>query len=113
MFNYKLNKMKKAIVAVVFLLGTISFASAQQGPNIRHTQQHQFMRINNGVCNGSLTGPEARQLLQQQHRIQHQKRLANSDGQMTQRERNQIRQQQRIANREIYRQKHDRQNRNK
>lgn len=105
--------MKKLIIAAVFFLGTISLASAQQGPKIRHTQQHQMMRIGTGVQNGSLTGPEARQLLQQQHRIQHQKRLAYSDGQMSRQERNQVRREQRTANREIYRQKHDGQNRNK
>ncbi len=105
--------MKKLIIVAVFLLGTISIASAQQGPKIRHTQQNQMMRIGNGVQNGSLSGLEARQLIQNQHRIQQQKRIANSDGQMTQRERNQIRREQKTANREIYRQKHDGQNRNK
>ena len=105
--------MRKLIIVAVFFLGTITFASAQQGPKIRHTQQNQMMRIGNGFQNGSLTGPEAGQLMRQQHRIQNQKRLANSDGQMTHRERNQIRQEQRTANREIYRQKHDGLNRNK
>jgi hypothetical protein len=79
---------------------------------MRHQQNMQTMRIANGVRNGELTGPEAHRLAREQRHIRMDRRQAKADGVVTRRERKHIRREQRIASRDIYRQKHDRQDRN-
>lgn len=104
--------MKKGILIIAFFLGTFTWATAQHGPGVRHTQKNQTMRIQQGVRNGELTRHETQQLVREQKHIRHEKRLARADGQVTRRERKHIRHEQRVASRDIYRQKHDRQDRN-
>jgi len=105
--------MKKILLISAFCLGIISLASAQQRtPAIQHRQQNQNMRIVHGVRNGELTKPETQRLAREQQHIRIEKRHAKADGVVTRRERKHIRREQRIANRDIYRQKHDGQDRN-
>ena len=104
--------MKKGILIIGFCIATFSLAYAQGTPGIRHTQKNQAMRINQGVKSGELTKQETRRLVREQKHIQHEKRLAKADGKVTRRERKHIRREQRVANRDIYRQKHDNQDRN-
>ena len=105
--------MKKIILISAFCIGMIGLASAQQRtPAIQHRQYNQNMRIGHGVRNGELTGPEAQRLAREQQHIRMEKRHARADGEVTRRERKHIRREQRLANREIYRQKHDGQDRN-
>jgi hypothetical protein len=104
--------MKKGILIIVFCLAAFSLANAQNSSGIRQTQKHQTMRINQGVRSGELTRHETKRLVREQKHIQHEKRLAKADGKVTRRERKHIRQDQRAANRDIYRQKHDNQDRN-
>jgi hypothetical protein len=111
MFNQILKTMKRVLLISAFCFGMISLASAQHTPKINHKQQHQTVRIAHGVKNGELTRPEAKRLAREQKHIQHEKRLAKADGKVTRRERKHIRRDQRMASRDIYRQKHDRQNR--
>ncbi len=112
MFNQIMNTMKKGILIIGFCLAAISLANAQKTPGIRHTQKHQTMRISQGVQSGELTRQETKRLVREQKHIQYEKHLAKADGKVTRRERKHIRHEQRIANRDIYRQKHDKQERN-
>jgi hypothetical protein len=112
MFNQIIKTMKKGILITVFCLAAFSLANAQSTKKIRHTQKHQTMRINQGVRSGELTRQETKRLVREQKHIQHEKRLARADGKVTRRERKHIRQDQRVASRDIYRQKHDKQDRN-
>jgi len=103
--------MKRVLLISAFCFGMISLASAQHTPKINHRQQLQSIRITHGIKNGELIRPEAKRLAREQKHIQHEKRLAKADGKVTRRERKHIRRDQRIANRDIYRQKNDKQNR--
>jgi hypothetical protein len=112
MFNQNNKTMKKGILIIGFCLAAFSLVNAQNTPGIRHTQKHQTMRISQGVKSGELTRHETKRLVREQKHIQHEKRLAKADGKVTRRERKHIRREQRVANRDIYRQKHDNQDRN-
>jgi KaiC/GvpD/RAD55 family RecA-like ATPase len=103
--------MKKLILFFALIGGISFFASAQTPPRVAKKQVQQNVRINEGVVNGDLTRYEAKQLKRQQKHIQKEKQLAKADGVVTKREKAHIRHDQRIANRSIYRQKHDLQNR--
>jgi hypothetical protein len=105
--------MKKILLISAFCLGMISLASAQQRtPAIQQRQHNQNMRLVHGVRNGELTRPETQRLAREQRHIRMEERNAGADGVVTRRERRHIRREQRLANREIYRQKHDGQDRN-
>jgi hypothetical protein len=112
MFSQIIKTMKKLLVISAFCIGIVSVTTAQHTPAIKHQQKHQTTRINHGIRNGELTGPEAKRLVREQKHILHEKRLAKVDGTVTRRERRHIRRDQRIASRDIYRQKHDKQDRN-
>ena len=104
-------KMKKVILFFAIIMGVSFFANAQSTPKATKTQVRQTSRIAQGVENGELTRRETRRLERQQKHIQHEKRMAKADGVVTRRERANIRKDQKIANRSIYRQKHDAQSR--
>lgn len=103
--------MKKLTLLLAFTLGVTFLASAQTTPKVKKTQVKQSVRIAQGVHSGELTRREARQVKHQQRHIQHEKRIAKSDGVVTSREKANIRHDQRVANRTIYHQKHDNQSR--
>lgn len=103
--------MKKVILFFALIMGVTFFAAAQATPKATKIQVRQSNRIAHGVANGELTRHEARQLKRQQKHIQNEKRVAKSDGVVTRRERAEIRRDQKVANRSIYRQKNDVQNR--
>jgi len=103
--------MKKLILFFALIGGISFFASAQSTPRVVKKQVKQNVRIDHGIVNGELTGREARNLKRQQRHIQTEKKIAKADGVVTRREKAHIRQDQRIANRNIYRQKHDTQKR--
>jgi hypothetical protein len=103
--------MKKLILFFALIGGISFFASAQTTPRVAKKQMKQNIRINHGVVNGELTRREARNLKKQQRHIQIEKKVAKADGVVTRREKAHIRQDQRVANRSIYRQKHDNQKR--
>ena len=99
--------MRKVILFFALVIGVSFFASAQVTPKATKTQVKQTSRIVHGVANGELTKREAKHLKRQQKHIQREKRAAKADGVVTRRERAHIRHDQRVANRSIYRQKHD------
>jgi len=99
--------MKKLILFFALIGGISFYTSAQITPRVAKKQVKQNVRITHGVANGELTRREARKLKQQQVHIQAVKRAAKADGVLTRKEKAHIRHDQRVANRSIYRQKHD------
>jgi hypothetical protein len=96
-----------AVIAAMFL----PLIGSAQGINQR--QRNQQSRIRQGVRSGELTRREAGRLEAQQARIRVNERYARrSGGEFTARERARIQRQENRASRNIYRQKHDRQDRN-
>lgn len=100
--------MKQFILAAAILAAFSISADAQtRTPVIREKAFRQNSRIHQGQRNGSLTRAEAMRLHRQQRLIHRDLRMARADGHVSARERAIIRQRQAIANRNIYRQKHD------
>lgn len=98
--------MKKVMVVVFFsLVTTVIFA--QRTPGINHRQHHQHARIHNGVQSGELNRREATRLRAEQRGIRRTERRAKADGTVTRQERRRIDRRQDMASRDIYRQKHD------
>jgi hypothetical protein len=82
--------------------------------SINERQQNQRERIRQGVRSGELTGVEAAKLQRQEAQIRlNEARARQSGGEFTPRERARIQRQLNHASRNIYRQKHDRQDRNR
>ena len=104
--------MKKLVILFVLSFGITFLVSAQTTPQVTKRQVRQNVRIADGVASGELTKFEDRNLKKQQRHIQKEKRLAKADGVVTRKERAHIRHDQRVANRSIYKQKHDLQSRN-
>ena len=103
--------MKKVFFLIAFVVGVTFFSSAQTTPRVAKKQVKQSVRIAEGVASGELTRHEAKQLKRQQKHIQIEKKIARADGVVTRAEKAHIRHDQRVANRTIYRQKHDSQSR--
>lgn len=102
--------MKRIILtsAILLAVGFAGSLSAQtRTPHVAKKQVNQQARIQEGRASGELTHRETRKLEVQQAQIQHDKKVAKSDGVVTPSERREIRQEQRKASRNIYRQKHD------
>jgi uncharacterized protein YdeI (BOF family) len=81
---------------------------------VNERQQNQRDRIRQGVQSGELTGVEAARLRRQQSQIKlNEARARQSGGEFTPRERARIQRQLNRSSGSIYRQKHDRQDRNR
>ncbi len=107
--------MKKIIIGIaLFIIGATAPTLKAQIPNtpgIKHQQRIEQKRIHHGIRTGQLTKKEAMRLQMQQAKIRHDKRCAKADGIVTPYERAVIKTEQARAGRNIYRQKHDGQNR--
>jgi hypothetical protein len=107
--------MKTKIINSTLLLAFIAISSigfAQtRTPRINHRQENQQRRIANGVKDGELTARETARLETREAKVQHDKRLAKSDGVVTGRERRNLRREEDRTSRTIYHQKHDLQTR--
>lgn len=107
--------MKMKIITATLILTLLTIASAgysqTRTPRINHRQVHQQKRIANGVKDGELTARETRRLETREMKIQHDKRIAKSDGIVTPRKRRNLRREENRTSRVIYRQKHDEQQR--
>ncbi len=99
--------MKRVLLLMVAFFGFVLITSAQSTPRVNQTQRNQVNRIRQGNQSGELNRRETANLAREQNQIQNQKRLAKSDGIVTNRERRQIKKEQRLTSRNIYRQKHD------
>lgn len=104
--------MKKSFVIIIALIFAGGIADAQTGtPKVRERQINQQQRIKQGVRSGELTKREAVRMEARQAKIQHDKKVAKSDGIVTPDERAKLHREQNAASRKIYRQKHDAQKR--
>jgi hypothetical protein len=97
-------------IGVVALLVAGSAIAGTPGFNAR--QAHQRERIGNGVQNGELTMRETRRLAAGQVHLNRVERRAKADGVVTRAERAHLQHEANQQSRRIYRQKHDRQDRN-
>jgi hypothetical protein len=106
-----MKKIFSLLVSVVFFLGASAVSmAAHRGINARqHREQH---RITRGIRSGELTRIEARRLEARMSRINRYERHARSDGYLSLRERTHLQRQLNRESRAIYRQTHDRQDRN-
>lgn len=108
----KLHGLGFAALLLVLGLSADSFAQNGKYHTINKRQRNQQGRIYNGINSGELTRREAYRLEQQQYRINRtEQRFRNSGDKLTWRERYILDQRQDRASRNIYRQKHDRQDR--
>ena len=101
------RKIAIAILGTVFCFG---FATESPAQTIQQRQPLERARIRQGVRNGSLTRQEAKRLAAEQAKIRKDERKAARGG-VTAAERKRLKREVRRANRDIARQKHDRQNR--
>ncbi len=96
------------------LLGALLLPLAANAQNVNARQDEQHERIQAGVRNGSLTKREAQQLRDREARIRGaESRDRRSGGRLTDAERRDLQRRQNNASRDIYRQKHDGQNRDR
>ena len=108
-------KIQTLFTAVVLAAG-VSAAFAQASatpkdplatPRIDHRQANQEKRIDQGVASGSLTKREAAKLDKREVKIESDKLVAKSDGQITPAERHKLNHEQNEASRAIARDKHN------
>jgi hypothetical protein len=98
--------------AVCVALSPISVWASSPARSINHLEHREQVRIRQGIRSGELTRQEARRLEAEQARIRVNERYDRSDGKLTLKEREQLYKQLHHASRDIYRQKHDRQDLN-
>lgn len=110
--------MKKSIgliFAIFALVCGLSFeANAQQQDKragVNKHQRHQQKRIFQGVKSKELTRKEFYRLEKEQNQIRRMEKRFKSDGKLTKRERAKLAYEQKQASRHIYKQKHDKQDR--
>ena len=103
-----MKRLGSVLLSGTLLLGlsTVSFAG------INGRQHREQQRIRQGIRSGELTRFEARRLATEQARIRAFERYARRDGYISPRERARLDRGMDRASRHIYRQKHDRQDRN-
>jgi len=101
--------MKAKFTLITFFSLVLSAQGFAAGVNDR--QQNQSQRIAQGVNSAELTARETRNLARQQRHIARTEAKFKSDGQFTAKERVIVQQKQNRASANIYRQKHDLQNR--
>ena len=100
-------KLTKFIAAMLILLIAAGNANAQTATNRRDRT-----KIKQGVRSGELTRQETVALARQQKEIRHDIKDAKADGVVTRHERKEIKQDKRQADRNIYRKKHNKRDRN-
>jgi hypothetical protein len=104
----KLVTKSVAVLAVLLFAGT-AFAGR---PGINKRQHNQHKRIVQGFRSGELTKREVYRLKKEQRRIAKKERKFKADGELTRRERAILHHDLKHASGHIYREKHDRQDRN-
>src|ERR1044072_4272005 len=110
--------MKKYFAAVLTLAGVLGVVSVSQAdahrtrdPGVNQRQHNQRERIQQGVKSGELTRRETGRLAEEQRDIHQLEHAYKSDGTLTGAERRDLQHEQNQASRDIYRQKHDAQDR--
>ena len=107
--------MKTFSAALLTLAGVFAVVSASQAdtrdPRVNQRQHNQRERIQQGVASGELTRRETVKVREDQRDIRQLERAYKSDGTLTGAERRDLQHEQNQASRDIYRQKHDAQDR--
>lgn len=108
--------MKSTIALAMITALTLSTVAVQadagtRDPRVNARQHNQRDRIQQGVRSGELTRREARNAAEDQRDIRQLERAYKSDGKLTGAERADLHHEQNQASREIYREKHDAQDR--
>jgi hypothetical protein len=110
--------MKKFSAVVLTLAGVLAVvgsshadANRTRDPGVNQRQHNQRERIQQGVKSGELTRRETGRLAEEQRDIRQLERGYKSDGRLTEAERRDLHHEQNQASRDIYRQKHDDQDR--
>jgi hypothetical protein len=108
------------VIAAVMITGILSVTGLAQGSrhrrndNINRREYSQRNRIRDGIRSGELTRREASRLINQQSRIEsYELRSRLDDGRLDRNERRRLDQMLDRSNRDIYREKHDRQDRDR
>lgn len=102
--------MRKMIFS--FLLSGALVTPVFAGNVIDRREHNQQVRIRQGVKSGELTRNETRHLLKEEAKIRTMERKAKSDGEITKKEAVKLDRFLDKASRDIYKQKHDNQDRN-
>jgi len=110
--------MKKFSAVVLTLAGVLAVVGASQAdanrtrdPGVNQRQHNQRERIQQGVQSGELTRRETGRLVEEQRDVRQLERAYKSDGTLTGAERRDLQHEQNQASHDIYRQKHDEQDR--
>jgi hypothetical protein len=108
--------MKSTVTVAMMAALALTTVAAQadagtRDPRVNARQQNQHERIRQGVRSGELTRRETRNVAEDQRDIRQLERAYKSDGKLTGAERVDLRHEQNQASREIYREKHDGQDR--
>ena len=83
-----------------------------RSPSVNRIEHREQVRIHQGIRSGELTRAEAARLEAEQAKIRVNERFAKRDGELTAKERQRLHKELHHASRDIYRQKHDHQDRN-
>jgi hypothetical protein len=107
-------------IAAVMITGILSMTGLAQGnryrryDNVNRREYSQRNRIREGIRSGELTRGEANRLINQQRRIEtYERRSRLDDGRLDWRERQRLDRMLDRSSRDIYRQKNDRQDRDR
>jgi hypothetical protein len=106
-----MNKTTLAGIGLALALALAETVSAGT-PRLNTREHNQRVRIHSGVSNGELTRRETRRLAAGQAHVHRAEARARADGVVTSRERARLQREANQQSRRIYRQKHDRQDRN-
>lgn len=99
----------KALWCVLILVASSSVAMADATPVVDQRQENQEARIDQGQASGELTHREARRLEAGQEHVENMEDRAQADGNVTARERARLQRAENRNSRRIFKQKHDRQ----
>lgn len=99
------------VLAAVLLMGAPDAHAGLKGKTVNLRQHKQEHRIRQGVKSGELTRREASTLVKKEHILNRKERQFRSDGHLTNKEWLKLQAGQDRLSRQIYTQKHDRQNR--
>lgn len=102
---------KKTTLFLALVALPVIAVAGTRDPGVNQRQHHQQQRIQQGVQSGELTRGETRRLETEQRGIRQEERAYKADGQLTRTEREDLHRDQNHASRDIYRQKHDVQDR--
>jgi hypothetical protein len=112
--NKTLSTLAAAVLAFSAIAVSAETAASAPGtntPRIDQRQANQEKRIDQGIASGELTKREARRMNRQQNVIDKAENKAKADGSVSAQERRRLTQAQNQTSRNIYRQKHDAQDR--